>query len=40
MEGVVAAGVGNGTSNAKARVFIEEVVADHEGGTTPSLLVT
>ena len=40
MEGVVAAGVGNVTNNAKARVFVEEVVADDEGGTTPSWLVT
>jgi hypothetical protein len=40
MKGVVAAGVCDRTRNAKPRVSVEEVVADHEGGTTPALLVT
>ena len=40
MERVVAARVGDGTDDTKTRVPVEEVVADHESGPTPALLVT
>jgi hypothetical protein len=39
MERVVATGVGDGTHDAKTRVPVEKIVADHEGRPTSTLLV-
>jgi hypothetical protein len=40
VEGIVAPGVGHWANDTQSRVLVEEVVADHQGGATPALLVT
>ena len=40
MERVVAAGIGNGARDAQPGVFVEEMVADDQGGTAAALFMT